>query len=76
MNDALSANIVGSLSILVGGIGVILSLLIAFGVNITPDQHTAIEAFGALLLLIAGLWLHPKVPIGSTAEKPPPGVGP
>ena len=71
MPEGRSSQILGTLSILVGGIGVILALLIAFGVDITPDQHTAIESAGALLLLVAGLWLHPNVPVGSTIEKPP-----
>ncbi len=59
-----STKIFAALSILVGGLGTVLSLLIAFGVNITPDQHTAVLAAGSLLLLIAGVWLHPSIPVG------------
>ncbi len=64
-----SARILAVLSVLVGGAGTVLSLLIAFGVNITPDQHTAIVAAGSLLLLVVGAVLHPDIPIGPTAPK-------
>lgn len=46
-----------ALGIIVGGIGAILSLLIAFGVDITPDQHTAIVSVVSLLLLALGALL-------------------
>lgn len=58
------------LAILVGGADAIFSLLVAFGVNITPDQHTAIGAVAGLLLLVLGAWTHPSVPLGpSTARR-------
>jgi hypothetical protein len=66
-----SARILGVLSVIVGGLGSILSLLIAFGVDVTPDQHTAIVAAGSLLLLIVGAMLHPDVPVGIKADTPP-----
>lgn len=69
--DFSAQNVVASLGILVGGLGVILSLLIAFGVNITPDQHTSIEAVASLLMLVLGVFLHKNIPLGSTEEKPP-----
>lgn len=71
-----SQHIVSALGILVGGLGTVLSLLVAFGVNITPDQHTAIIAVGSLLLLILGVFLNPSIPLGSTSEKPPEEVTP
>ena len=72
----MSARILGVLGILVGGAGAILSLLVAFGVDISPDQHEAILAFLSLLMLALGAWVHPDVPVGTTESKPPPGAGP
>lgn len=66
MKVSTSARILAVLSVLVGGAGVVLSLLIAFGVNITPDQHTAIIAAASLLLLVVGAVLHPDIPIPKT----------
>ena len=57
--------VLATLAILVGGLGTILSLLVAFGVHISPDQHTAIIAVAALLLTTVGAWFHPSVPFGS-----------
>lgn len=53
-----------ALGIAVGGIATVLQLLVAFGVNITPDQHTAIGATAGLVLLILGVWFHPDSPVG------------
>ena len=50
--------------VLIGGLDAILSLLVAFGVNITPDQHTAIASVSGLLLLVVSAWFHPNIPIG------------
>ncbi len=62
------AKLFSALTILVGGAGTILSALVAFGVDITPDQHTAIIAVGSLLLLVAGVWMHPSIPVGNTTD--------
>ena len=59
-----------ALSILVGGLGTVLSLCVAFGVEITPDQHSALLAVGSLALLVVGVWFHPAVPIGQTTDPP------
>jgi len=64
-----STKIFSALSIVVGGLGSILGLAVAFGVHVTPDQHTAIIAVGSLLLLVAGVWLHPSIPVGNTDTK-------
>ena len=63
-----STKIFAALSIIVGGAGTILGLAVAFGVHVTPDQHTAIIAAGSLLLLVAGVWLHPAIPVGNTTD--------
>lgn len=72
MSSATSARILGVLSVIVGGLGTILSLLIAFGVNVSPDQHTAIVAAGSLLLLIVGVLVHPDIGVGVKSEDMPP----
>lgn len=58
------SKILAALGIIVGGASSIFSLLTAFGVDITPDQHTAIVAVAGVLMLVLGLWFHPAVPIG------------
>lgn len=68
MKEDAGTKILAVLSVLVGGAGTVLSLLVAFGVDITPDQHTAIVAAGSLLLLVVGAMLHPSVPIGPTSS--------
>jgi len=61
----MGTKVLAVLSVIVGGLGVILTAAVAFGVNITPDQHTAIVGLGSLLLVVAGAWLHPSVPVGN-----------
>lgn len=65
-----STKIFAALSILVGGLGTLLGLLVAFGAHVSPDQHTAIIAAGSLLLLVAGVWLHPDIPVGNKSDPP------
>jgi hypothetical protein len=70
----MAARIGATLSIIAGGFASIMQLLVAFGVNISPDQHTAIGAVVGLMLLVSGVWLHPDIPIGiekPTTEPPP-----
>lgn len=52
------------LSVVVGGIGAVIELLVAFGVDVTQPQQNAIGRVAALLLLVVGAWLHPAVPVG------------
>ncbi len=58
--------VLAALAIIVGGLDSILQLAVAFGVHVTPDQHTAIAAVSGLLLLVLGVWFHPDVPVGVT----------
>ena len=56
--------LVAALGIIVGGIAVIFELLVAFGVNISADQQTAIAAVAGLVLAVLGVWFHPSTPVG------------
>jgi len=58
--------VMAALAILVGGLDAVLQLGVAFGVHVTPDQHTAIGSVAGLALLVLGVWFHPSVPIGKT----------
>jgi len=60
--------VLAAAAIVVGGAGSIFSLLIAFGVNITQDQWTAINSVVSLLLLVLGVWFHPDVPVGPSKK--------
>jgi hypothetical protein len=60
--------VLAALAIVLGGAESIFALLVAFGVNITPDQHTAIVAVGGVLLLVLGVWFHPDIPVGPTTK--------
>jgi uncharacterized membrane protein len=66
----LSDKIVAALGILVGGLAVVFELLVAFGVNVSADQQTAIAAVAGLVLSILGVWFHPAIPVGSKAKAP------
>ena len=61
----MTTKILAVLGVLVGGLGVILTALVAFGVNVSPDQHTAIIGLGSLLLAIVSAYLHPNIPVGN-----------
>ena len=61
--------VLAALGIIVGGADAVFSLLVAFGANITPDQHTAIVAVSGVLLAVLGAWFHSAVPIGPATSK-------
>lgn len=56
-------------AILAGGAGSILSLLVAFGVDISPDQHTAIVAVLSLLVLCLGVVTGQEVVVQMRRER-------
>lgn len=63
----MSSKLVALLGVIVGGVASILTLLTAFSVNISPDQHTAIESVAGLVLLCVSAWFHPSIPVGVKA---------
>lgn len=65
----MTSKILASATLITGLVTAILTLLTAFGVTITPDQHTAIQGVVAGVLVVAGAWFHPDVPIGDAAPK-------
>ncbi len=67
----MGARILATLTILIGGIGIILALFNAFGMDLSEDQQKSISAVLGLVLTIAGVWFHPDIPVGTTEEKPP-----
>jgi len=60
----MGSKFLASVTALIGGAAVFLSLIDAFGVNISADQSKAIEAVLGVLLIVAGVWFHPSVPVG------------
>lgn len=56
-------------AILAGGFGSILSLGVAFGLDITPDQHTAILAVVSLLVLCLGVITGQEVVVQMRRER-------
>jgi hypothetical protein len=67
-----SARFVTIVGILVGATATILQLLVAFGIDITPDQQTAIAAVAGVVLLVVSALFSPDVPIKTPA---PPSEG-
>lgn len=57
---------VANTTIVLALLGALEQLLIAFGVNITPDQHTAIDGIAAAALALLGIYFHPSIPVGKT----------
>lgn len=64
------AKVLAALGVLVGGLGAVVELLVAFGVNITQPEQNAIGRVGSLALLVLGVWFHPSIPVGKTDPKP------
>lgn len=69
--------IVATAGIVVGALGSLVQLLVAFGINVSPDQHTAMASVGGVLLMVMGVWLHPNIPLGvvKPTEESPPELG-
>lgn len=59
------SKLVAALGIIVGGAATVFEVLVAFGVNLSPDQQTAIAAVAGLALAVLGVWWHPSIPVGN-----------
>ena len=60
--------ILASLGIIGGSFGSVLTLLVAFGVDISPDQHTAIQGVVSLVLLALGVLVGNDTIVASREE--------
>lgn len=66
----MTSKIMATLTAVVGSLGVLVAVLAAFGITLTQEQLEALTGVGGLIVTIAGIWLHPSVPVGSTEENP------
>ena len=66
----MTAKVLATLTAVVGGVSVFYSLSEAAGYGIPATLQDAITGFLGLLLIVAGIWLHPSTPVG---EQAPPG---
>lgn len=53
-----------TLTAVVGSLGVLVAVLAAFGITLTQEQLEALAGLGGLIVTVAGIWLHPSVPVG------------
>lgn len=65
----MTTKILATLTAIVGGIAVVYSVLGAFGIEVSQDQQDAVSGLLGLILIVAGIWLHPSVPVG--VQTPP-----
>ena len=65
----MAAKVLATLTAVVGAVSIIYAFLAAFGVELTQNQQDAITGVLGLVLVMAGLWLHPSVPIGPSEPK-------
>ena len=72
MSNDTASKILASLTALVGGIAAVYALLTAVGVEVSQPLQDGITGVLGLVLVIAGLWLHPGVPVGVTEVAPEP----
>ena len=72
MSNDTASKILASLTAVVGGIGFVYALLAATGFEMSPELQDAITGILGLVLVVAGLWLHPGVPVGVTEVGPEP----
>lgn len=59
------SKLLANATLLTGAVTAVLTLLVAFGVNISPDQHTAILGAVAVVVSIIGALAHPSIPVGN-----------
>lgn len=71
MSKDTATKVLATFTAIVGGLASIYALLAAAGVEMSTDLQDGITGVGGLVLLVAGLWLHPSVPVG--VQKPTDG---
>lgn len=62
------SKLAANVTLVLAALGALLTLLVAFGVNISPDQHTAIDGAAAAVLALLGIYFHPATPVGPTGK--------
>jgi hypothetical protein len=67
-----TGKIAATVTTIVGSLGILASVLSAFGLDMTEQQLTALVGLGGVLTTLAGLWLNPGVPVGVVT---PVGIG-
>jgi hypothetical protein len=60
----MTTKVLATLTALIGAIGIVYALFAAFGIELTSAQQDAITGVAGLVLVVAGIWLHPSVPVG------------
>jgi hypothetical protein len=60
------SKLAANLTIILGAVGALTTLLIAFGVHITADQTAAINGAVSAAVAVVGVWFHPGIPVGNT----------
>jgi hypothetical protein len=58
------SKVMAALGIVVGGLGAIIGLLEAAGVNVSEELELSIAKVCALVLLVLGVFFHPSTPVG------------
>jgi len=61
----MTTKILATFTAVVGGISVVYTLLVAVGIEISPALQDGITGVLGLGLVVAGIWLHPSVPVGN-----------
>jgi uncharacterized membrane protein len=60
----MTAKILATLTAIVGGISVVYALLVAAGIEMSSQLQDAITGVLGLVLIVAGIWLHPSTSVG------------
>ena len=72
MSNDTASKILATYAAIVGGIASVYALFVAAGLDISSQLQDAITGVLGLGLVVAGLWLHPGVPVGVTEVGPEP----
>lgn len=64
----MTTKVLATLTALIGAVSVFYSLSAAFGWELTQNQQDAVTGVLGLVLVVAGIWLHPDVPLGEQGQ--------